>query len=116
MRRNSMIRIKYGAFALLALIFGAYSRAGAAENAKPVAISDHGAAYGPWSSNGLAEYAAMGQDATGGYGGGTCCNGVWDGYCANKRQWCECRVKHRSRPLGRGAGPCCPTGCGQSAC
>jgi len=60
---------------------------------------------------GLADYGA-----TGGYGGGTCCNGVWDGYCAEKRKWCECRVKHRSRPLGRGAGPCCPSGCSHAAC
>jgi len=131
MKRKSSSAAWSGAIALAALACGGAVNANAAEKAKRTANADGGAAYGPWSGYGSGGYgtAAMGyagpsydyagttgNSATGGYGGGPCCNGVWEGYCAEKRQWCECRVKHRSRPLGRGAGPCCPSGCGQAAC
>jgi hypothetical protein len=123
-----------GAIALGVMAFGGAVNADAAVKAKKT-NGFTGAAYDPTTGygnvgNGTAamgnsgasynfypQYPGLtGYGATGGYGGGTCCNGVWDGYCAEKRKWCECRVKHRCRPLGRGAGPCCPNGCGRAAC
>ncbi|HVC99067.1 MAG TPA: hypothetical protein VND64_35710 [Pirellulales bacterium] len=134
MKWNSSSATWIGAAIMAVLAGGAAVDAGAAVKAKQeTANGNTGASNDPWSGygnggggNAASAYSGVnfypqypsldGGGPTGGYGGGPCCNGVWDGYCAEKRQWCECRVKHRSRPLGRGAGPCCPNGCGQSAC
>jgi hypothetical protein len=125
MKRKSSYGSWIAAIVGLAFACGGAVNVNAGEKVKGTVNAYGGTGYDPWSGYGSGGYgtAAMGYAGpnynstgmsgyTGGYGAGPCCNGVWDGYCAEKRLWCEGHVKHRCRPLGRGAGPCCPSSCG----
>ncbi|HUY89305.1 MAG TPA: hypothetical protein VMV10_11270 [Pirellulales bacterium] len=113
--------------------------AAAAEQASAADLAQAGFGYGGWGGMTNFGYAGpanfsggymggyMGgypggyMGGGGGWGyGGSCCNNIWAGYC-NEMQGCRggcrgCRVKHRSRALGCGAGPCCQPTCAQGAC
>jgi hypothetical protein len=110
---------------------------GAAPEAQAAEMLQAGFAYGGWGGpmgigNGGWGYAGptmaytgygMGGYGMGGYMGGggwgytgSCCSNIWAGYCAQQGCCGGCRVKHRHRALGCGAGPCCQPTCGAGAC
>jgi hypothetical protein len=113
MEWKSSRAMRFGA-AILTLTFGGL-RATAGEPAAPAANGE-AAANGGWAGIGPSNAAAAGNfaeiynyawttgyDGYGGYPGGTCCNSVWDGYCADKRKWCEKHGTHCSRLFGSSA-------------
>ena len=115
------------AIVMLVLVAGTVVEADAAE------MLQAGFAYGGWGGpanfgyGGYAgpnyAYAGYPGGYAGGYAGGggwgytgSCCSNVWAGYC-NEMQGCGgCRVGHRHRRLGCGAGPCCQPSCAQGVC
>lgn len=109
-----------GAIAILAL-------GGTAPEVQAADMLQAGFAYGGWGGpmgagpamayTGYTGYTS----ATGGYVGGggwgyagSCCQDIWAGYC-NEGGCGGCRVRHRCRPLGCGAGPCCQPSCCEAA-
>ncbi|HEV3004409.1 MAG TPA: hypothetical protein VGX78_08095 [Pirellulales bacterium] len=121
MKRKSSRATCCGA-AVLALVCGSHG-ASAGEGAASAANAYESGAYDPWAGFGnhgngptpenaaaMGNYAAIynyawttGYNGDGGYPGGTCCNGIWDGYCAEKRKWCERHAKCGGRLFGCGA-------------
>jgi hypothetical protein len=126
-RERNSIMARFG-IRKIALAIVALALAGSADQARAADLSAAGFAYGGWGGpatfgygyGGPAYYSTgyMGGYVGGGGWGytGSCCNDIWAGYC-NEMQCCGgCRVKHRHRALGCGAGPCCQPTCAQGAC